>query len=228
MKSHERYHEILKRGSTIGVIESNHRSWLKDQLLDQATFEREKDMMGQFKRVIALATFAALMVGGAMGATIGTYFLNIGTGRPEITAQGPVEAVRAVYGALQTGRFDSLETLFPSREQLASAFSEDHPFVARYDELKAKLQQEFERCRGDYPSLTGAELVRVDGDYGILANQNGGEAIEVYDNAHFFVLVGGTLYDIRLDELFKIDGEWYVVELPGKQGAESPRAIEQP
>lgn len=226
MDQHDQTEQTLINGSILKAIEGPHRERLKRELLERASRKGEDRKMWNSRRTFAYVACVLLLVSVA-GAT-GTYvFMHINTGRPAITMREPVQVAEQVFTALQTDNFSLVEDLFPSKNALASIWPGDSPFVTRYDELKAKLRREFDQCLIDYPGLADAELVRVDGDYGVLPPTPGSpEGAACFDNAHLFVRIGDLVYDIKLDELFQIDGVWYLVELPGKRGARPPKPID--
>ena len=225
MQQNDQTERALDGASALRAVEGPHRERLKHELLRRASSKQEDRKMRPGK--IAVYATCMLLMLGAAGATSKYVFLHWNTGRPDITMQEPIDVAGAVLAALQKNDFSIVEGLFPPKSELASVFSVDSPFVARYDELKAKLRDEFEQCLIDYPGLANAKLVRVDGDYGELsASPDVLEQAEFFDNAHIFVQIGDLVHDIRLDELIKIRGAWYLVELPGKAGAVPPMSID--
>ena len=216
----------LGAGSGLSAIEGSHRERLKRALLERAASHQEEKKMRLGK--IAIYAASILLMLGAAGATGRYVFLRMNTGRPEVTMQEPIAVAETVLAALQEQDFSMVEGVFPSKDLLASAWPPDHPFVARYDELKTKLRAEFDQCLADYPDLAGAKLVRVDGDYGEgPTSEKERSPVEFFDNAHFFLQIGDLIYDIRLDELVKLGDAWYLVELPGTNGAMEPISLDQ-
>jgi len=166
------------------------------------------------------------VAGAASTALIVPRLSSQATFAPVIEDQGPVALALDVFQALKSGEYAVVEKRFPPKEALASVFPAESPFIIRYSELKEKLAGEFEQCRIDYPILSNSELVRVEGFF-VTITSPAGKEIAAYDNAHLYVQSDGMVYDIKLDELLRIDGVWYLVELPGKEGAGTPKPISQ-